>query len=85
MTTLYVFKLRLELVVFVLVIILKKILNFSRTKQSFTRNPEVVNSVRQSVSKSFQKKKPSGLAEYTTFGGYLARELQKTPQIRANS
>ena len=44
------FKLRLELVVFVLVIIFK-IIKFSRTKQSFTRNPEVVNSARQSVSK----------------------------------
>ena len=56
-SVLEVFKLRLELVVFVLVIIYK-IIKFSRTKQSFTRNPEVVNSVRQECLCSSKKRNP---------------------------
>ena len=31
-----------------------------------------------SVCQSFQKRKPSLLAEYSAFGGYLARKMQKT-------
>ena len=73
-------KLRLELILLLfqwLILKVKKSVGRSRALPEILRL-SLILSMCQSVYQSFQKRNPSCLAEYSTFGGYLARKMQKT-------